>query len=67
MYEEDKRKVQEIYKITLDKLKELFKLETCEVSKLIDGFGPNQDTIIYTKKQMDNHPSIFLNNKLSIS
>ena len=46
----DKKKVQEIYKITLDKLKELFKLETCEVSKLIDGFGPNQDTIIYTKK-----------------
>lgn len=50
MEEPEKRKVQEIYKITLEKLRELFELESCTVSKLIDGFGPKQDTIIYTKK-----------------
>ena len=50
MDEEDKRKVQEIYKITLEKLRGLFELETCTVSKLIDGFGPKQDTVIFTKK-----------------
>lgn len=50
MEDPDKRKVQEIYKITLEKLRELFELESCTASKLIDGFGPQQDTIIYTKK-----------------
>lgn len=50
MNECDKRKVQEIYKITLQKLRELFELESCTVSKLIDGFGPHQDTVVYTKK-----------------
>lgn len=46
----DKRKVQEIYKITLEKLRELFELESLTASKLIEGFGSSQDTIIYTKK-----------------
>lgn len=50
MEDQDKKKVQEIYKITLQKLRELFELETCTVSKLIDGFGPQPDTIIYSKK-----------------
>ena len=46
----DKRKVQEIYKLTLEKLRELFELESLTASKLIEGFGSSQDTIIYTKK-----------------
>lgn len=46
----NKRKVQQIYKITLKKLRELFEIESITASKLIEGFGSSQDTIIYTKK-----------------
>ncbi len=46
----NKRKVQQIYKITLKKLRELFEIESITASKLIEGFGSSQDTIIYTQK-----------------
>ncbi len=47
-----KKKVREIYRLTYDKLQELFELESTSVSKLIDGFGNSSDTVIYTKKPM---------------
>lgn len=42
--------IKRIYEITYMYLKNNFDLKTTEVSKVIDGFGPKNDTVIYTKK-----------------
>lgn len=42
--------IRQIYQLTYQKLNDYFDLESINAEKLIDGFGPKSDTVIFTKK-----------------
>jgi len=42
--------IRKIYKVTQEELNKMFNIETYNYEKLIDGFGPKNDTVVLTRK-----------------